>query len=151
MLENLKTELTQIIKDIEDNLQDRKDKEYAKMRIEKMIDKVLETLDDVIEFEEERIKQVTEKLKHNEYMLDNLKRRVDNICQDIYDEEDESVTINCPYCGTEFEADIDEYIDEIKCPECENSIELDWNGNIDDYPDVDCGGSCSNCGGCNNS
>ena len=149
MLENLKTELSQFITDLEKNLQNKKDKSYAKERTEKMMNIVIETINNVIDYEEKKILSVTEEMKQNEIKLENLKKRVDAICQDIYDEEDEEVIIKCPYCGTEFDAEIDEFINEIKCPECQNSIELDWSGNIEDDLNFGCGGSCSDCGGCN--
>lgn len=149
MLENLKTEILQFMKDIEINLKDKEDIIYTKERTEKMIDVVLQTLNDVVDHEEKKLLSVTERIEQNEFMLDELKRKVDNVYQDIYDEDDENVVINCPYCGTEFEAEIDEYFDEIKCPECRNSIELDWSGNVDDDQETGCSGNCPHCGGCN--
>ena len=149
MLENLRIELTQFMKDIEKNLKNKEDITYTKERTEKMVEVVLQTLNDVVDYEENKLITVAEKVKQNELMLEELKRRVDNVYQDIYDEEDNDITvINCPYCGTEFEADIDEYIEEVKCPECQNTIELDWDGNVDEDKDLGCGGNCSQCGGC---
>ena len=148
MLENLRAELMQFMKDIETNLKDKEDILYTRERAEKLIDTVLKTLNDVVDYEEKKFLKVAEKVEQNEQMLDELKRRMDNVYQDIYDEEDQNVVIDCPYCGTEFEADINEYFDEIKCPECQNSIELDWSGNIDDDQETGCSGNCPHCGGC---
>lgn len=147
MLENLRTEFLQFMKDIETNLKDKEDILYTQARAAKMLDVVLQTINDVVDHEEERLFKVAEKVEQNEQMLNELKRRMDTVYQDIYDEE-EAVVINCPYCGTEFEADIDEYFDEIKCPECQNSIELDWSGNVDDDQETGCSGNCPHCGGC---
>ena len=147
MLENLRTEFLQFMKDIETNLKDKEDILYTQARAGKMLDVVLQTINDVVDHEEERLFKVAEKVEQNEQMLNELKRRMDTVYQDIYDEE-EAVVINCPYCGTEFEADIDEYLDEIKCPECQNSIELDWSGNVDDDQETGCSGNCPHCGGC---
>ena len=147
MLENLRTEFLQFMKDIETNLKDKEDILYTQARAAKMLDVVLQTINDVVDHEEERLFKVAEKVEQNEQMLNELKRRMDTVYQDIYDEE-EAVVINCPYCGTEFEADIDEYFYEIKCPECQNSIELDWSGNVDDDQETGCSGNCPHCGGC---
>ena len=147
MLENLRTEFLQFMEDIETNLKDKEDILYTKARVGKMLDVVLQTINDVVDHEEERFFKIAQRVEQNEQMLDELKRRMDSVYQDIYEDEEE-VIINCPYCGTEFEADIDEYFDEIKCPECQNSIELDWSGNVDDNKQTGCSGNCPHCGGC---
>lgn len=147
MLENLKTELIQFMSDIEENLKSKEDIVYTKNRANKLVDVMLKTLNDVIDFEEQKLLDVVEKTKNNELKIEELTKKVNNIYQDIYDEED-AIVIDCPYCGTKFEADIDEEFNEIKCPECKNEIELDWSGNVDETPDNKCGGNCSHCGEC---
>ncbi len=146
MLENLRTEFLQFMKDVEMNLKDKDDILYTQARAGKMLDVVLQTINDVLDHEEKRFCKVAKKVEQNEQMLDELKRRMDTVYQDIYDEEEENVVINCPYCGIEFEADIDVYSDEIKCPDCHNSIELDWSGNADDDQETGCSGNCPHCG-----
>ena len=91
-----------------------------------------------------RVKKVEEKQKEIDNRIETVKKAVDGIENDIYeDDETYEFEIMCPYCNHEFIADInsEENLD-IECPECHNIIELDWNG------EEECGGCCSHCDGC---
>ena len=90
-----------------------------------------------------RVKEVEEKQKVKEDRIEIVKKAVDGIENDIYeDDEPYEFEISCPYCNNEFVADINsEENTEIECPECHNIIELDWN-------EEECGGCCSGCDGC---
>lgn len=41
-------------------------------------------------------------------------------------------SINCPYCGFEFQVEYDDSKTETICPKCNNLIELDWGEFEDD-------------------
>ena len=97
---------------------------------------------------EKEIKKLQEKVSELEKNLNRVQSIVETIEKDIYLDDVEEDTINCPYCGTEFPIDYDENLKEIECPECNNTIELDWSGDLED--DAGCGGHCSSCGGCHN-
>ena len=99
------------------------------------------------EFEKE-IKKLKEKISELENKLNRVEASVETIEKDIYLDEIEEDTIDCPYCNSEVSIDYDENLKEIECPECHNTIELDWTGDIEE--DGNCGGHCSSCGGCHN-
>ncbi len=152
MLENLKNEMLSFVNDLHDNLKDQEDILYATERTGKLVDAILDEIEKIMEFKEDKINAVIRKQEIAEERINELKERLDNVYEDIYEEDDDenSFDISCPYCGNEFEAFLDEELHEIKCPECGNHIELDWDGNIDDNQDTGCSGSCSGCAGCNN-
>ena len=151
MLENLKKELLSFVNDLHDNLKDKEDILYATERTSKLVDVILDEIEKIMEFKEDKISAVIRKQEIADERLNELKERLDNVYEDIYDDEyDDTFDISCPYCGNEFEAYIEEESNEIKCPECGNHIELDWEGNLDDDQDGGCNGSCSGCGGCKN-
>ena len=97
---------------------------------------------------EKEIKNLREKISELESKLNKVETIVNKIEADIYLEEIEEDTIDCPYCNAEISIDYNENLKEIECPECNNIIELDWSGDIEE--DGDCGGHCSSCGGCHN-
>lgn len=97
---------------------------------------------------EKEIKMLRERVSELEKTLNKVQSVVENIEKDIYLDDIEEDTINCPYCGTEFPIDYDENLKEIQCPECNNTIELDWSGDLEEGES--CSGHCSSCGGCHN-
>ena len=148
MLEDLKKEMKSFLNDMNENIKDEKELIYVKERTAKLLDVIAEEIEKIMNYKEDKINAIIKKQEQEEKKLQELKERIDNVYEDIYDEQDDSFSISCPYCNNEFDAEIDEDFNEIRCPECGNLIELDWNGNPDDGLDSGCGGNCSHCGGC---
>ncbi len=148
MLEHLKKEMNSFLNDVNQNIKDQNDLIYIKERTSKLLDVMMEEVEKLVDYKEEKLNAIVKKQREEEIKLQELREKIDTIYEDIYEEEDDSFSISCPYCNHEFDAEIDEEFHEIRCPECGNLIELDWNGNPDDEQDSGCGGNCSNCGGC---
>ncbi|MCR5145770.1 MAG: hypothetical protein K6B70_00245 [Clostridia bacterium] len=94
-----------------------------------------------IEILTNKVEEIEKKQKIIEDKINQVYNSVSGIEKDIY-EDDFEVEIICPYCNTEFVADV-EAKSEIKCPECQNVIELDWNSGDEQQC---CSGHCSGCG-----
>lgn len=148
MLEDLKKEMHSFLNDVNENIKDENDLIYIKERTSKLVDVMMNEVEKLIDYKEDKLNAIIKRQEQEELKLQELKEKIDSVYEDIYDEDDESFSINCPYCNNEFDAEIDEDFNEIRCPECGNLIELDWNGNPDDEPETGCGGNCSHCGGC---
>lgn len=140
MLDDLKNEMKEFLSDIDNNVKDSKENSFIKERTLKLFDVFENEINKIMNFKEDRINAIIKKQEEEEKIVNELKQRIENIYQDIYDEEDFSVT--CPYCNNEFDADIGEDLSEIRCPECDNIIELDWDGNPNDESEDNCGGNC---------
>ena len=150
MLEDLKNELSSFLKDLSENIKDPDDLIYIRNRTEKLVDVIFNEMDKILNYNEDKLNALIKKQEQEDMLIQELKQRLEDIYEDIYDEEEGDFAIICPYCNYEFDADIDENFEEIKCPECGNTIELDWDGKPDDEPDPGsgCGGNCPRCGGC---
>ena len=136
----LKNEYKSFLDDIEKNIKDKDDLEYIKQRFSAFMDVVLNQMDSIMNYKDEKINEL-------EARMAKMQQVIDHIEKDIYDEDGFDFEIVCPYCNYEFVIDLDENKSEIECPECKNMIELDWTGNIDDEQSG-CGGSCHGCHGC---
>lgn len=145
MLEDLRNEMHSFLNDINNNIKDKEDLIYIRERTEKLLDVVLDNIEKIADYKRDELDFIIKKQEITDAKLRELKERLDNVYEDIYDEE--GFTVVCPYCNCEFDEDIDETVSEIRCPECNNLIELDWNGNPDDDESNSCG-DCSHCGGC---
>ena len=150
MLEDLKNELSSFLKDLSENIKDPDDLIYIRNRTEKLVDVIFNEMDKILNYNEDKLNALIKKQEQEDMLIQELKQRLEDIYEDIYDEEEGDFAIICPYCNYEFDADIDENFEEIRCPECGNAIELDWDGNPDDEPDLGsgCGENCPHCGGC---
>ena len=148
MLDNLKKEMKSFLKDIDENIKDEKDLIYIKTRSSELLNAVMDEIDNLINYKEDRLNAIIKKQEQEGKLLKELQEKIDNVYEDIYEDAGDDFLISCPYCGFEFDADIDEDLDEITCPECGNIIELDWNGNPEDDEGPNCGGNCSHCNGC---
>ena len=121
----------EIIEELEKNIKDSNDLEFAKVQVYSLLEAFLEEIETIQEVAEKRV----DKLIQNQAELD---KRLSTIEKDIYEEEGD-FEIVCPYCNHEFFADYDELKDEIVCPECNNTIELDWN---EEHDCSCCSGHC---------
>lgn len=144
-MSDLKQEFRNFMDDLEKNIENPNDLQYVKERTTGLFENVLQKLEEIINFKEEKIAELEKKQEQLETNFNNVQKTVNDIKNDIY-AEDESFEfeIICPYCDHEFIVEDDESRTEIECPECNNIIELDWSEDGDDC----CSGHCSGCHGC---
>lgn len=128
----------QIIQELENNIKDANDLEFAKAQMYSLLESFLQEIEVIQENAEKRLDRVIQ----NQAQLD---KRISTIEKDIYEEEGE-LEIVCPYCNYEFSVDYDELKNEIICPECNNAIELDWN---EEHDCSCCEGHCEDNCDCN--
>ena len=153
MIDDLKNEILSFIKDINNNIKDKDDLIYITKRLDQFVDGILKQTEKILDYKEKELSSIINIQEIQNFKLQELQNRVDSICEDIYEDDvEDEFQISCPYCGSEFNAYIDNEISEIRCPECSNCIELDWSGNLEDEQsnNYGCSGSCSQCGGCDN-
>ena len=126
-----------LIKDLEQNLENKKDLEYVK----KAVSEFLNNKNDSIE---KKMLILEEGQRELEFKINKIDEVLKKIEEDLYidEEEDENFEFEvvCPYCNYTFNAQLDELKEYITCPECNNIIELDWN-----QEESQCSGCCSCC------
>lgn len=148
MLEDLKNEIENFFKDINENIKNEDDLNYIKIRTARLTNVIADEVEKIMNYKEDKLNAIIKKQEEGDKRLKELNEKIDAVYDEMYEDEMDNFLINCPYCNNEFDADIDEEFNEIRCPECGNIIELDWNGNPEDEPETGCGNNCSNCGGC---
>ena len=143
-MSDLKNHYQSILAELDNHFQDKEEKAFVLNKFQELSMMFMDVIDRLTYLTDMRIKEVEEKQKTIESQIDGVKKAVDGIENDIYEEDEPyEFEIVCPYCNKEFVADINsDENTEIECPECHNIIELDWNG------EEECGGCCSHCGGC---
>lgn len=142
-MSDLKNHYQSILTELDNHFQDKEEKAFVLNKFQELSMMFMDVIDRLTYLTDMRVKEVEEKQKIIEDRIEIVKKAVDGIENDIYeDDEPYEFEISCPYCNNEFVADINsEENTEIECPECHNIIELDWN-------EEECGGCCSGCGGC---
>lgn len=124
----LNNKFKEVIKNLEDNIVDKKDLSYAKLQVTELTMVYLDELEKI----ESLYKQKVAMCEHRIDGLEIAIQRLDNeIFQEDGDEDADLEPIKCPYCNTNFFIEFDNSKKEIKCPDCKNMIELDW-GNFED-------------------
>ena len=143
-MSDLKNHYQAILTELENHFQDEEDKVFVLNKFQELSMMFMDVIDRLTYLTDIRIKEVEEKQQEIDNRIETVKKAVDGIENDIYeDDEAYEFEIVCPYCNHEFVADINsEENAEVECPECHNIIELDWN------EDEGCGGCCSHCYGC---
>lgn len=144
----LNDEYKKFVEDIDKNITNKEDLLFIKQRLTTFVDVVIEEMESVLHFKEEKMNELEQKQKELDSKIYKMQQILDNIEKDIYTDEGFDFEIVCPYCNYEFVIDMDEEKTEVQCPECQNMIELDWSGNPDDEENFECNGSCSGCSGC---
>ena len=142
----IKEEYKSFLNDMEKNLKSKEDLEYVKIRFSMFVDKVIDEMDAILEYKEQKMNSIEEKQKQIDDKMNKMQQIIDNIENDIYSEDGFDFEIICPYCDNQFVIDVDENKTEVECPVCNNIIELDWSGDVED--DMDCEQDCSGCHGC---
>lgn len=123
-------EFDYFLTDLESNITNAAELEYVKQKVEALKQKIVPTQN----LEISKCESIERRLGVVEGILKNMQ-------QDIYKEEAFELEIICPFCNSDFTADINDGNDEIECPNCSKIIELDWSGEEGGC----CGGGC--CGG----
>ena len=142
----LREEYKNFLEDLEKNLKNKEDLEYVRIRFSMFVDKVIDEMDMLVEYKEQKMNEIEEKQKEIEEKMSKMQQIIDNIEKDIYSDEGFDFEIICPYCDNQFVIDVDENKTEVECPVCNNVIELDWSGDLEE--DSNCSGSCAGCHGC---
>lgn len=144
-MSDIKGKYKRILEDLENNIKDQEDLNYAKEKFMELTLIFMDIIDRLTILTDARIQEIEEKQQEINTRISNVQSIVDEIEGDIYDTDDEyEFEIVCPYCNHEFTTDIaDEEKEEIKCPKCNNIIELDWNGE----EEYSCSGDCMHCHG----
>ena len=142
-MSDLKNHYQSILAELDNHFQNEDDQAFVLSKFQELSMMFMDVIDRLTFLTDIRVKEVEEKQKVIEDRIEIVKKAVDGIENDIYeDDEPYEFEISCPYCNNEFVADINsEENTEIECPECHNIIELDWN-------EEECGGCCSGCDGC---
>ena len=128
-----------IMKDIENNIKDEKELEYINKKITEVSMLHMEVIDEMTGIIRTRLDNIERVQNSIETKVNKMQTSITGIENDMYDDGFD-FEIVCPYCNTEFTADIESKTD-IRCPECQNVIELDWNGE----DSSGCSGHCSMC------
>lgn len=125
----LNKKFKEVMKNLEGNIESKKDLVYAKAQVTELTMEYLNELEKLESTYKQKIMIFENRLEDLEASM----QRLDNeIFQDGDSEEDTDLEpIKCPYCNTNFFIEFDNTKKEIKCPDCKNIIELDW-GNFED-------------------
>lgn len=152
MSSNINNEYKKILKDMDTNMSNENDIEYAKNKMHELTMIFIDEIQALSDKYEDRINAIAIKQKDVEDKVKKIETEFNNLQKEIYDEEINEnevfeFEITCPYCNYNFITDVDDKKREIQCPECENLIELDWDGLEEDgYCNGNCNGKCSHHG-----
>ncbi len=114
------------IKNLEENMTNKRDLEFAKKQVTDLAIAYLDSLNDIE-------KKYDDKVKRCEERVDNLEEHMQKLEKELFEEDDvEFEPITCPYCNAHFMIECDSELTEIDCPDCNNTIELDWGDFEDD-------------------
>lgn len=142
-MSDLKKKYNEILKNLEENIENPKDLLYAKEQVIKLANIFLDEMEKMSEMADKKMTELTKKQDMIESKMKELEKTLNGIEKDIYDmDEGYDLEVVCPYCDYEFVLDEDTQKSEIECPECGNTIEIDWEG---DSFEEGCSGHCSSC------
>ncbi len=138
-MSNLNGKFKKILKELEENIQDKDSLEFVKIQMFNLYNMFFEELEKNDEINNKKILAILSTQQEMLEKINALEVGIRGIEKDIYYDGEDEFEVVCPYCNNEFE--IDELRDEVICPECNNTIELDWSHNCD-------GHSCEGCHDC---
>ena len=124
----LNNKFKEVIKNLDENMENKRDLQYAKEQITELTMEYLDELDKLQA-------QYKHKMEICEHRIDDMESAMQRLENELFQEDEFDDTdlepIKCPYCNTNFFIEFDNTKKEIKCPDCKNIIELDW-GNFED-------------------
>lgn len=140
-MEELQKKVKQILSDLESNLKDKEDIEYAKNKVFELYSSFADEIEKIEETCVKKVDSMAARYSVLETRMAEIESVLNKIEKDIYiGEEEYDLDIVCPYCEAEFTIDSsDEKKESIICPECNHEIELDWN------EEHECGHDCHHC------
>lgn len=151
MNSNINDEYRKMLSDMDANMSNPKDIEYAKTKMYELSMLFIDEMQAMADGYDDKINAIVQKQQGMDEKLKNMEKELNHMQRDMYDFEDVEENevfefeITCPYCNYVFAAEADENKKEVQCPECENIIELDWDGLEEEGF---CSGSCGHCHGC---
>lgn len=83
----------------------KEDLEYVKGRTSEFLNVILDQMEGIVNYEEEKISLLEEEQKQINEKMQKMQQVLDNIEQDIYSDEGFDFEIVCPYCDYEFVID----------------------------------------------
>ncbi|MBQ3409558.1 MAG: hypothetical protein IJH12_10200 [Clostridia bacterium] len=150
-MSELSKKYQEIISELDSRIRNKDELIFVKDKISEISIIFIDLIEKISGVVEDKISGIESSQQQIEKKISNIESSVNSIKEDIY-EEDKETEIICPYCNSEFYAEISEETEsEIECPECHNIIELDMNSeNIENdlYGIHNCGGQCGGCSGC---
>ena len=113
----------EILSKLEENIEDKRDFNLAKSALS---DLAICYMDELTKLSE-----------NYNFKVSNFETRLSELERKFSEEEVSNIvnlveSINCPYCGFEFNVEYDDTKTETTCPNCNNLIELDWGEFEDD-------------------
>ena len=142
-ISNLTNEYNKIMKELEKNISDTANLEFAKAKVSELFMVFLDKIDSIVSEYEEKLDNLVLRQKNIEEKVLQMESSLKGIEKDIYEEGGYDFEIVCPYCNNEFVIEFNESNNEIECPECKNIIELDWDGGSSDCEEHHgCGNGC---------
>ena len=149
-MSELSNKYREIMNELDEKITDKKQLDFVKSKLSEISIIFVDIIDRMSEIVEDKVFDIEKGQKNIESRLTKIQNVIDSIESDIYEENVETEIV-CPYCNSEFLADIgDEEENEIECPDCHNIIELDMtsDNSADDFKT--CTGGCQCSGSCPN-
>ncbi len=141
---DINTKFKQILTDLEDNIKNKEDLEFAKTQIFKLYSIFFDEINRIEETVATKMETIAGREIALQEKVEKLEHKVCSMEKELFlDDEESDFSITCPYCNNEFIADYDELKDEVEGPECSNIIELDWGDEKEETEG--CSGNCSGC------
>ena len=144
MVEDISRLFNKLMEDLETNITDKAQKSKIKNELVELVALFISSSNNLI--------RIQDKQEMTLNRIKKLERKISQIEEDIYIDEDENnydkmhdndyeFEIRCPYCDYDFIiSEESKTTDEIECPQCHNVIELDWDESSE------CAKDCKSCG-----
>lgn len=145
-MKELQKVIKNIISDLQNNINNEKDLDYAKTKLFELYTAFADELEEIETSCNKKVDVIGARYSILEAKIDEIENELSKIEKDIYideNEEEYDLDIICPYCETEFTIDMSEELkNSVICPECNKEIELDWNNEEEHHC---CDHNCSGC------
>ena len=87
MLENLKKEMNNFFKDLDENIKDKEELLYVKQRTSDLVDFMAGEIEKIMDYKEDKLNALIKKQEQADRLIQELNDKMDNVYEDIYDEE----------------------------------------------------------------